>query len=182
MGLLFMTNSAFQDAESNFAKAVAMDPARPDFYYFWGELLRREGKPLEAASKFRSALLRNQYETAEGLYRLKMWLSDIQADQEKTSGASAQIDAGLAQARPPMEALLAGAVRSIKAGQVSEAAVLLGRARQVVEPTVFFVVMQDPSLSQESCRPRSGGQASEGEIKCWSIHLCLLDCRAGSVR
>lgn len=153
LGLLFMTNSAFPDAEASFAKAVSLDPARPDFYYFWGELLRREGKPLEAASKFRSALLRNQYETAEGLYRLKAWLSDIQADQEKTNGASAEIDAGLAQPRPPMEALLAGAARSIKAGQISEAASLIRRARQLVEPTVFFVVTQDPSFVQESWRP-----------------------------
>ena len=153
LGLLFMTNSSFPEAEASFAKATALDPTRPDFYYFWGECLRREGKPLEAISKFRAALLRNQYETAEGLYRLKLWLSSIQADQEKTDGTNEQIDAGLTQPRPPMEALFAAAIREIKADHVKDAADLLHRARQLVEPTVFFVILQDPSFVQESWRP-----------------------------
>ena len=153
LGLLYMADNTYADAESHFARATALDPARPDFYYFWGECLRRQGKPLDAISKFRSALIRNQYETSEGLYRLKLWLSEIQADQENASGTSAEIEAFLAQPRPPMEALFAGAARGIKAGQIAAAAELIRRARQFVEPSVYAVIMRDPSFAQENWRP-----------------------------
>ncbi len=153
LALLSMTDTNFAEAEASFAKATALDPARPDFYYFWGECLRREGKPMEAIGKFHAALIRNQYETTDGLYRLKLWLSEIQADQENSNGTSALIEEGLAKPRPPMEALLAGAARAIKAGQITVAAGLMRRARQVVEPTVFFVIMQDPAFAQEVWRP-----------------------------
>ena len=109
MALLHLTNNEFDLAEESFGLAVALDPARPDFYYFWGECLRRDGKPQEAIEKFRAALLRNQYENAEGLFQLKLWLSEIQADKEESSGGGKEIDAALAQARPPYEALFAAA-------------------------------------------------------------------------
>ena len=108
MALLHLTNKEFDLAETSFGTAVALDPTRPDFFYFWGECLRRDGKPKEAIDKFRSALLRNQYENSEGLYQLKLWLSEIQSDQEEASGGGKEIDNALAQARPPYEGALRG--------------------------------------------------------------------------
>ena len=153
LGLLHLTNQELELAAVSFASAAARNPARPDVYYFWGECLRRNGKPQEAAEKFHSALLRNQYEYAEGLYQLKLWLSQIQADQEETSGANAAINKALASSRPSYEALFAAAARELKAKHFKEAADFISRAQVITEPSVFRVIMQDPSFFEESTRP-----------------------------
>ena len=57
--------------------------------------------------KFQEALVRNQYETTEGLYQLKLWLSQIQADQEAAKDTNARVDAGSGVGAP----VGAGAVR-----------------------------------------------------------------------
>ena len=132
---------------------MAIDPARPDVFYFWGECLRREGKPQDAADKFREALTRNQYETAEGLYQLKLWLSEIQSDQEKAKETNAKIDADLASGHPSGPALLAAAARELKAGRFKEAGARIGQAQKVIEPAVFHVILQDPTFLEESHRP-----------------------------
>ena len=137
--------------------------ARPDFYYFWGECLRDEGKPREAAEKFRSALLRNQYETAEDLYQLKLWLSEIQADQEVTSGTDGKIDAALATTpRPPYSALFADAARKIKANHFDEAAKLFAQAQQLTEPVVFRVITQESGVRAGKLASRTGEVLSLG--------------------
>ena len=153
MGLLHLTNKELNLAEGSFASAVARDPARPDFYYFWGECLRRDGKPLEAANRFRSALFRNQYENAEGLYQLKLWLSEIQADQEEASGTDKDINTALALPRPPYEALFAAAARELKAKHPKEAAGFITRTQAITEPAVFRVIMQDPTFLEEANEP-----------------------------
>ena len=157
LALLHLTNKEFDLAETSFGTAVALDPARPDFYYFWGECLRRDGKPQEAIGRFRSALLRNQYENSEGLYQLKLWLSEIQSDQEEASGGGKEIDAALAQARPPYEALFAAAGRALKVRRYADAADFITQAQTITEPAVFRVIMQDPTFLEESTRPELAG-------------------------
>ena len=152
MGLLHLTSKELDLAEASFAAAVARDPARPDFYYFWGECLRRDGKPLEAAGRFHSALLRNQYENSEGLYQVKFWISEIQADQAGPSGANKEIDAALALSRPPYEALFAASARELRAKRYKEAADFIARAQAFTEPAVFRVIMQDPVFLEEANR------------------------------
>lgn len=152
MGLLHLTNKELDLAEASFASAVARDPARPDFYYFWGECLRRDGKPLEAVSRFRSALLRNQYENSEGLYQVKLWISQIQADQAEPSGANKEIDTALALPRAPYEALFAASARELRAKRYKEAGDFIARAQAVTEPAVFRVIMQDPVFLEEGNR------------------------------
>ena len=153
LGLLHLTNQEMPLAEASFSAAVARDPARPDFYFFWGECLRREGKPLEAVKKFQAALVRNQYEYAEGLYQLKFWLSQIQADQEEPSGSNKAIDTALAGAHPSYEALFAAAARELKGKRYKEAASDIARAQNVTEPAVFRVIMQDPTFTEQSVHP-----------------------------
>ncbi len=150
--LLHLTNKEFDLAEVSFGTAVALDPARADFFYFWGECLRRDGKPQEAIDKFRSALLRNQYENSEGLYQVKLWLSEIQADKEESSGGGKEIDSALLQARPPYEALFAAAGRAIKVRRYADAAHFIAQAQAVMEPAVFRVILQDPTFLEESTR------------------------------
>ena len=151
--LLQMTVQAYDKSELEFAQAVAIDPARPDVFYFWGECLRRQGKPQDAAGKFNEALLRNQYETTEGLYQLKLWLSEIQADQETAKSTNARIDKDLASGHPSGPALFAAAAREIKAGQFKEAGAHVGQAQKVMEPAVFRVILQDPTFLEQNLRP-----------------------------
>ncbi len=152
-GLLQMTTQTYDKSEDAFARATALDPARADIFYFWGECLRRQGKPQDAAVKFREALLRNQYETSEGLYQLKLWLSEIQADQEAAKGSNAKIDADLASGHPSGPALFAAASREIKAERFAEAGAHVAQAQKVMEPAVFRVILQDPTFLQENFRP-----------------------------
>lgn len=151
--LLHLTAQEYDAADVSFAEATATDPARADIYYFWGENLRREGKPLLAAEKFKAALSRNQYENVEPLYLLKYWVSLIQSDQEGPSGEGAKIDAALASAHPSSAALFAGAARAVKAADYKAAAGFLTRARAITDPAVFGVILRDPSFLEANLQP-----------------------------
>ncbi len=153
LGILFTMSRDYDAAEGYFAAAVAADPSRSDIYYFWGECLHREGKSRAAASRFRSALLRNEFDASSSFYRLKYWLCEIEADLEVQDGTRAQIDAAMAQANPPLEALVAIAVRYIKAGDFKAAAPCLLRARALVAPSLYLVIIHDPIFVQEQWRP-----------------------------
>ena len=153
LGSLFNAQKSYAEAELNFAKAAALDQTQANYYYLWGECLREQGKLSASIDKYRSALLRNEYETATGLYRAKLWLSEIEAGQEISDGANSQIDAALAQPRPPMEACFAAAARDIKAGDLRAAAGQLHRARRRSEPVVFLFIMNDPFFALVRSRP-----------------------------
>ena len=152
-GLLRMTANDFQAANISFERAAAADPTRPDIFYFWGECLRRQGRPAEAVDRLRSALLRNQYETADGLYQLKLWLSEIQANVENDNGSGAALDAELASPQPRGYALMAAAARDMRAEKFADAAVKIRKAAVAIDPPVMRMVLQDPTFSQESWRP-----------------------------
>lgn len=144
LGVTCQAQKAYPQAELSFASAVALDPTQPDYYFLWGECLRAQGKPLEAISKFRSALLRNQYETANGLYQAKVWLTGIETNQEAADGTNAAIDEALQQTRPPMEALVAAAARDLKAGNSQAASRHLLSARDRSDAAVFAFLLGDP--------------------------------------
>ena len=144
LGAVNLKNKAYPEAKASLARAVALDPSRPEFYYLWGECLREEGKPLEAATRFRCALLRSRSESAEGLYRLKLWLSEIEADQENSDGTGAEIDGAMSQPHPPMEALFATAARDLKTDDIRAAVGHLLRARRRTDPKVLRTILDDP--------------------------------------
>lgn len=167
LGLLFAARKEDYESNASFEKAAAIDPSRADVYFRWGECLRAEGKTLEATSKFRSALTRNRDVTVDSIYRLKLWLSELELGGEEGGGASTRIDTALAMPRVTMEALVAGAYRSIKAGKMQDAADALARAQKFVEPTLFSAILLDPAFVQENWRPefapffKSGVKAAE---------------------
>ena len=153
LAMLSKSRQSYAEAEASFSKAVENDPTQPDYYFFWGECLREEGKLLDATAKFRSALLRNQYETAIGLYRAKLWLCAIEADQAAVNGVGAEVDAYLLGPHPPMEAFVAAAARDVKAGDLRAAAAHLTSASQRADPVVFDYVMSDPLFVPLRSRP-----------------------------
>ena len=85
---------------------------------------------------------------------MKLWLSEIQADQEEASGGGKEIDTALLQPRPPYEALFAAAARAIKVRRFSDAADFIRQAEGITEPAVFRVIMADPTFLEESLRPQ----------------------------
>ena len=153
LGAINLKRKDYARAQECLGKAAALDPSRPEFYYLWGECLREEGKPLQAATKFRSALLRHPSETAEGLYRLKLWLSEIEADQENNDGVAAELDRAMSQPQPPMEALFTAAARDLKRDDIRAAADHLLRARQRADPKVLPTILDDPVFAQVRSRP-----------------------------
>ena len=50
-GVLNLKAGDYQDAEASFAAATDADPTRSEFFYFWGDCLRQEGKPQEAGAR-----------------------------------------------------------------------------------------------------------------------------------
>lgn len=153
LALLNKARKNFPAAEACFEKSVAIDPTQPEYYFFWGECLRDEGKLMDATAKFRSALLRNQYETATGLYRAKLWLCVIEAGAQANDGVSAQIDLALAEPRPTLEALVAAAARDLTAGDLRAAAAHLSAASQRADPIVFRYILSDPFFASALAKP-----------------------------
>ncbi len=153
VGFMNIRTKSYAEAEQGFALATAADPSKSEYYYLWGECLQQEGKPMEAVARFRSAQWRNEYETADDLIQLKIWLCEILLDEEGTDGAGAAIDAELALPHPRAAALLAAAARALKAGKVGEAARFIARGRATMDPTVYNIAMQDPTFALESGRP-----------------------------
>ena len=157
LGALFKAQRSYGVAEAYFDQAIALDPTEPVYYFFRGECLREEGKVGQATVQFRSALLRNQYETATPLYRLKLWLSEIETGQAKADGTDARLDAALARPDPPMEVLYAAAARDLKAGDTAGALrqVLLARPR--TDPGVYQIIINDPVFAGIRKRPELAG-------------------------
>ena len=140
-------------ADDLFAAAVAANPARADTLFFWGNALRAQGRPAESIPKFRAALLRNQFETMDGLIRVKLWISQLQVDAE-TAEAAAAIEAALTPPNVPTGyTWLGAAARALRGGRFAEAAGALRRARPLLEPVVFRVVLGDPAFKEQSWRP-----------------------------
>lgn len=140
-------------ADDLFAAAAAANPTRADVFFFWGNALRTEGKPAESIPKFRAALLRNQFETMDGLIRLKLWTSQFQVDAQAPEAAAA-IDAALAPPNAPSGYTWMGAgARAIREGRFADAAGSFRKARALLEPVLFRVVLSDPMFAEQSWRP-----------------------------
>ncbi len=140
-------------ADDLFAAAVAANPVRTDTFFFWGNALRTEGKPAESIPKFRAALLRNQFETMDGLIRLKLWASQLQVDAQAPE-ATAAIAAALAPPNAPSGyAWMGDAARAIREGRFTNAADSFRKARALLDPVLYRVVLSDPLFAEQNWRP-----------------------------
>ena len=153
LGALYKAQQSYSAADECFAQAVALEPPEPVYYLFWGECLREQGKVRQAIAQYRSALLRNQYETATPLYRVKLWLSEIESGQAKAENLDASLDEALKRPDPPMEVLFAAAARDLKADNVAGAFRRVLLARQHTDLGMFQVVINDPIFAPIRKRP-----------------------------
>ena len=153
IGVAYNAEKSYPEAEASFAQTVARDPTQADAFFLWGECLREQGKLSEAITKYRAALLRNEDETGAGLYRLKLWLCEIEAGVESDS-TKTEISAALTKPFPPMENLFATAAQELKAGDLRGAATHLIRARERADPQIFLAVLNDPFFVQARSTPQ----------------------------
>ena len=165
-GYAFVYNALNQMTEGHYGAthyAFAYDPlgrlvkrshsGAPDTFFFWGNALRTEGKPAESIPKFRAAQLRNQFETMDGLIRLKLWVSQLQVDKEAPEAVAA-IEAALAAPNVPSGyAWMGAAARAIREGRFTEAADRFRKARALLDPVLYRVVTSDPVFAEQSWRP-----------------------------
>jgi hypothetical protein len=80
-------------------------------------------------------------------------MSVVQADQEGPTGEGAKIDAVLASPHPSSAALFAAAARALKTGNYKAAGDFIGKAQAITDPTVFNVIMRDPTFMDANLRP-----------------------------
>ena len=152
LGLVQLAERNYALAQSSFQRSALADPSRPETHFLWAEGLRREGLGAEAARRYQVAWERNQFETNEVAYRLKLWLAQI-AEGLLPEESSRQIDAALAASPPTGDALVADAARAVRSGDFARAARRLGEARRTMEPLVFQIGLRDPTFVQEAWRP-----------------------------
>ena len=151
MGLVQLAGKNYELAQDSFRRSALADPSRPETQFLWAEGLRREGRGAEAAHRYQIAWERNQFETNEVTYRLKLWLAQITGGgmpEESTR----QLDAALAAKPPAGEALVADAARALQASDFARAARRLEEARRTMEPLVFQIALRDPAFTQEAWR------------------------------
>ncbi|MBS0658702.1 MAG: hypothetical protein JSR82_10715 [Verrucomicrobia bacterium] len=152
LGLVQMTERKFLDAVGTFQKSIEAAPTRGDAHYMLAEAMRRAGKSEGASQHYQAALARNQVETNELTYRLKLWISQVQ-DGTLSEARRAELATAVQKPELGSEPLVVDAAVLLKAGDFAGCARRLTEAGRMMEPLLFKVVLFDPFFSQESWRP-----------------------------
>jgi tetratricopeptide (TPR) repeat protein len=135
-------------ALQEFLLAAAASPADAQPRYNASESLRHLGRPADAIEQLRDAVQRNP---GEPLYAFKLRLARIEAGQEKD--LEADIRQQLAVKPPAGDWILTAAAVSLRHGRFAEAAGLMSAARQVMQPALFFALIQDSLFAASKQRP-----------------------------
>ncbi|MDP1581444.1 MAG: hypothetical protein Q8M02_14315 [Candidatus Didemnitutus sp.] len=131
-----------------FMQASEAQPENPLPRYNMSESLRHLGRAADAIIALRGAMQANP---GEVLYAFKFRLARIEAGQEKE--LEADIHAQLAARPPAGDWILTAAAISLRHERFAEAAGLMSAARQVMQPGLFFALIQDRLFSAHRLRP-----------------------------
>ena len=126
---------------NDFESATLTDPFSAESFYFWGEALRRAGKPQAALIKLQQAMDRLREPVFEAEYRLKIRLTQIELGEEKEFAP--EMAARLAENPPPPDWLLTAAAIQLQKHNVPEAAKFLEGASQLMDRDLFSYRMGD---------------------------------------
>lgn len=151
LGLVKLSERSYDAAADCFRRSAVADPIRADAHYLWGEAMRRAGRLAGAADRYQIALDRNQYETNELTYRLKVMIARIQ-EGNLPAERSAELIVALGKPGSGCEPLVADAARALKEGDPARCAKRLEEASKTMEPLLFRVVLSDPFFAQEAWR------------------------------
>ena len=126
---------------NDFETATMIDPFSAESFYFWGEALRRAGKPQAALVKLQQAIDRLREPELEAEYRLKIRTTMIELGREKEFAP--EMAAMLAENPPPPDWLLTAAAIGLQHHDFADAASYLEKASHLMDPDLFNMRMRD---------------------------------------
>ncbi len=124
-----------------FEKAARYAPFNPRYYFYWGEALRRQGKPLEAVERFEHALHCRPSAADADLIGFKLNLARVEAGNDPEFQAS--LASKLTQEPVSANLLLVAAANEINRATYAAATPYLQRAAQMLPPVVFQSRLRD---------------------------------------
>ena len=145
LGFTYARRRDFKRAAEAFADATRISPFDANNYYWWGEVLRRQGRFQDAVDKFRQALQRIPEGQAEGESQrecaaFKLRLAQIELGQD--AEVKPQIDNHLRQPSPGGYWLLTAAAFALQHGDVPGATDAFQKARDAL-PTGQYALLTD---------------------------------------
>jgi tetratricopeptide (TPR) repeat protein len=139
LGTMAARDGDHATASTEFAAAVAAEPANAMALYNWSESLRTEGKPSEALEKLAQAMSRNP---GEPLYALKQRLARLEAG-DGLDALVAETQTQVQLDPPAGDWLLTAAAIDLSRGESASAAQMLEGARQNMQPILFVGILQE---------------------------------------
>jgi tetratricopeptide (TPR) repeat protein len=143
-GIIATHRHDLKAATRHFEAAASDAPFSPNYYYYWGEVLRLDLKPKEAKQRYGQAERRSATDSDRAVCQFKIRMSRIEAAE------SSQVEAELEQqkARGPLSIgwLMTDAAMQIRRGHVEEARELMEKARNGNQPSVFGSCLNDPEF------------------------------------
>ncbi len=125
----------------DFEASTQADPFDPKSFFYWGEALRRFGKPQEALVRLQEAIDRTESPVELAAYRLKARLAQIDAGQEQEFAK--QLAEEMARPVAPLEWVLTAAAVEMQKGNFEAAAADLDRAQKLAGPAILHVALRD---------------------------------------
>lgn len=130
-GLLNNRTSGINRGLADLETATRLEPFNARYFYFTGEALRRNGKPQAALTYLLHAADRLREPELEGLYNLKVRLTQIELGQE--NDFANQLDAALKLEPPPVDWLFTAAAVELHRGRFDAAAGFLDKIVAVTD-------------------------------------------------
>ena len=126
---------------NDFESATMIDPFSAENFYFWGEALRRAGKPQAALVKLQQAIDRLREPELEAEYRLKVRLTLVELGREQEFAP--EMTARLAEDPPPPDWLLTAAAIALQHRDFASASNSLEKASRLMDKDLFAMRMRD---------------------------------------
>ena len=151
-----------------FNYAVHAEPFNGRYFFYYAEVLRRDGHTQKALDFFEAARDRSHTESEEALYVFKERLAKVEAGSD--AAFNAELDEHLKEQPSQPEWLMLAAVRSINARAFPAAAGFLKQAASATPPAVynlwvkdfvFRTVSEQPALAELLQRPPVPGSTEE---------------------
>jgi tetratricopeptide (TPR) repeat protein len=138
---LIMNSRGVLKGLHDFQAAAQVDPFGAKSFLFWGEALRRAGRPQEALVHLREAVARAQNPWDQAMDELKVRLTQIEIGQGKDFAAA--LEAEMALPSPPVPWLLTAVAQELHDGDFPAAARNLERARPLLGAALMAGTLRD---------------------------------------
>ena len=140
-GLIALHKRNLPGAERFFEAAANAKPLMADYYFYWADALRLDGRPREAIPHYQQAALRTDSAKEEKVIGFKIRIADAEA------GAAAKVSAEVEEKRQAgplsVDWLMTAAALKIREGHIDEAVQLLSAARLGKDPGLFAACVKD---------------------------------------